>query len=173
LQAYNKAIDDRIARESRSALKPLRHIESIAEAGERNRAARAALGGLASLGSAALSVAASSLPSMRDDALNLGDTSNTGTSSTPLGNAAPFELGESPRFGDSFDIAKTPNEGEPGTWYTNPGSGQMRLYGDTGAPVVDLDFDHRHLGMQPHAHNWMGKSRAKGLDVVPFSPWSP
>ncbi|WP_156529114.1 hypothetical protein [Caballeronia udeis] len=92
---------------------------------------------------------------------------------TPLGNAAPFELGDMPGFGDSFDIAKTPNNGEPGTWYTNPGSGQMRLYGDTGAPVVDLDFDHAHLKMQPHAHNWTGKSRAKGLDVVPFSPWSP
>jgi hypothetical protein len=91
---------------------------------------------------------------------------------TQLGNAAPFELGDMPSFGDSFDIAKTPNNGEPGTWYTNPGSGQMRLYGDTGAPVVDLDFDHAHLKMQPHAHNWTGKSRAKGLDVVPFSPWS-
>lgn len=91
---------------------------------------------------------------------------------TPFGNAAPFELGQSPSFGDGFDIAKTPNEGEPGSWYTNPGSGQMRLYGDTGAPIVDLDFDHMHLNMQPHAHNWTGSSRAKGLDVVPFSPWS-
>jgi len=91
---------------------------------------------------------------------------------TQLGNAAPFELGEIPSFGDSFDIAKTPNEGDPGTWYTNPGSGQMRLYGDTGAPVVDLDFDHVHLKMQPHAHNWTENGRAKGLDVVPFSPWS-
>ena len=91
---------------------------------------------------------------------------------TPLGNAAPFELGQSLTFGDSFDVAKTPNEGEPGTWYTNPGSGQMRLYGDTGAPVVDLDFDHVHLNMQPHAHNWTENGRAKGLDVVPFSPWS-
>jgi len=89
---------------------------------------------------------------------------------TPVGNAAPFEFGDMPGFGDSFDIAKTPNNGEPGTWYTNPGSGQMRLYGGTGAPVVDLDFDHAHLKMQPHAHNWTGKSRAKGLDVVPFSP---
>ena len=91
---------------------------------------------------------------------------------TLFGNAAPFELGDIPSFGDSFDIAKTPNEGDPGTWYTNPGSGQMRLYGDTGAPVVDLDFDHVHLKMQPHAHNWTENGRAKGLDVVPFSPWS-
>jgi hypothetical protein len=92
---------------------------------------------------------------------------------TPLGDAASFELGAMPSFGDNFEIAKTPNDGEPGTWYTNPGSGQMRLYGDTGAPVVDLDFDHAHLKTQPDGHNWTGKSRAKGLDVVPFSPWSP
>jgi hypothetical protein len=91
---------------------------------------------------------------------------------TPLGNAAPFKLGQSLTVGDSFDVAKTPNEGEPGTWYTNPGSGQMRLYGDTGAPVVDLDFDHMHLNMQPHAHNWTENGRAKGPEVVPFSPWS-
>jgi len=71
---------------------------------------------------------------------------------TPLGDAAPFELGDMPSFGDSFDIAKTPNRGEPGSWYTNRGSGQMRLYGDTGAPVVDFDFDHGQ-GV-PHAHNY-------------------
>lgn len=41
---------------------------------------------------------------------------------------------------DSFQLAKTPNEGEPGTWYTNPGSGQMRLYGGDGKPVVDFGF---------------------------------
>ncbi len=91
---------------------------------------------------------------------------------TPLGDAAPFEPGDTPSFGDSFEIAKAPNEGEPGTWCTNPGSGQMRLYGDMGAPVVDLDFEHMHLNMQPHAHNWTESGRAKGLDGVPFSPWS-
>jgi RHS repeat-associated protein len=72
-----------------------------------------------------------------------------------------------------IQVAKTPNVGEPGTWYTNPGSGQMRLYGDLGAPVVDLDFDHKHLGLQPHAHNWNGGVRDGGTDVVPFSPWKP
>ncbi|MFM0158407.1 RHS repeat-associated core domain-containing protein [Paraburkholderia sediminicola] len=75
--------------------------------------------------------------------------------------------------GDAFQVAKTPNTGEPGTWYTNPGSGQMRLFGDTGAPVVDLDFDHAHNGLQPHAHNWNGAARDRGNDVVPFSPWKP
>jgi hypothetical protein len=73
---------------------------------------------------------------------------------TPLGDAAPFEFGDMSSFGDSFDIAKTPNRGEPGSWYTNPGSGQMRLYGDTGAPVVDFDFDHDHGQGVPHAHNY-------------------
>jgi hypothetical protein len=102
----------------------------------------------------------------------LGFSGFADNTTTPLGDATPFELGDMSSFGDSFDIAKSPNEGEPGTWYTNPGSGQMRLYGDTGAPVVDLDFDHMHLKMQPHAHNWTENGRAKGLDVVPFSPWS-
>ncbi|MEM5373131.1 hypothetical protein V4C53_45220 [Paraburkholderia azotifigens] len=52
-------------------------------------------------------------------------------------------------------------------------SGQMRLYGDSGAPLIDLDFDHLHLGMKPHAHNWNGAVRDGGTDVVPFSPWKP
>jgi hypothetical protein len=86
---------------------------------------------------------------------------------TPLGYAAPFELGESPSFGDSFDIAKTPNNGEPGTWYTNSGSGQMRLYGNNGKGYIDLDFDHKHGGVAPHAHNWVDGNR--DWAVVPFS----
>ncbi|SAL69931.1 hypothetical protein AWB69_08279 [Caballeronia udeis] len=83
-----------------------------------------------------------------------GFTELADNAATPLGDAAPFELGDMPSFGDSFDIAKTPNYGEPGTWYTNPGSRQMRLYGDTGAPVVDFDFDHEHGQGIPHAHNY-------------------
>ncbi|MGZ2748298.1 hypothetical protein [Burkholderia stagnalis] len=73
---------------------------------------------------------------------------------TPLGDAQPFDYQPDTPNGDAFDIAKTPNEGEPGTWYTNPGSGQMRLYGDDGKPVVDFDFDHDHGQGIPHAHNW-------------------
>ncbi|HEV7833399.1 MAG TPA: hypothetical protein VGP09_08485 [Caballeronia sp.] len=87
---------------------------------------------------------------------------------TPLGDAAPFELGDMPSFGDSFDVAKTPNNGEPGTWYTNPGSGQMRLYGNNGKGYIDLDFDHTHGGVKPHAHNWVDGNR--DWAVVPFSP---
>jgi hypothetical protein len=91
---------------------------------------------------------------------------------TPLGDAQPFEYGADTRAGDSFEIAKTPNLGDPG-WYTNPGSGQMRLFGDDRKPIVDLDFDHIHNGLQPHAHNWGPGGRDSGDDVVPFSPWNP
>ncbi|WP_053077858.1 MULTISPECIES: hypothetical protein [Burkholderia] len=93
--------------------------------------------------------------------------------STLLSDAQPFEYVEDLPGGDVLDIAKTPNTGEPGTWYTNPGSGQMRLYGADGNPAVDLDFDHFHNGLKPHAHNWNGAARDGGTDVVPFSPWNP
>jgi hypothetical protein len=91
---------------------------------------------------------------------------------TPLGDAQPFEYGADTTVGDAFEIAKTPNLGDPG-WYTNPGSGQMRLFGDDRKPIVDLDFDHIHNGLQPHAHNWGLGGRDSGNDVVPFSPWNP
>ncbi|POR48221.1 hypothetical protein B0G62_115104 [Paraburkholderia eburnea] len=88
--------------------------------------------------------------------------------STPLGDAQPFDYSPNDApDGDSFDIAKTPNEGDPGTWYTNPGSGQMRMYGDDGQPVVDFDFDHDHGQGVPHAHNWDNGVRGPG---VAFSP---
>lgn len=46
------------------------------------------------------------------------------------------------------------------------GSGQMRLYGPNGSPVVDFDFDHGHGQGVPHVHNWQDGSRGPGL---PFS----
>lgn len=92
---------------------------------------------------------------------------------TPLDDPEPFEYIPDLVKGDPFDLAKTPNEGAPGSWYTNPGSGQMRLYCSDGLPSLDLDFDHFHNGMKPHAHNWTGVSRDGGADVVPFSPWPP
>ncbi|WP_233885199.1 hypothetical protein [Paraburkholderia flagellata] len=110
------------------------------------------------------------------DASMFGDdlfSADSGGTSTALSDAQPFDYQPDISNGDSFDIAKTPNDGEPGTWYTNPGSGQMRLFGDDGKPVVDLDFDHFHNGLKPHAHNWTGSARDGGDDVVPFSPWSP
>ncbi|MFM0605812.1 hypothetical protein PQR05_14905 [Paraburkholderia sediminicola] len=68
--------------------------------------------------------------------------------------AQPFEYTKNPVVGDAFELAKTPNEGEPGTWYTNSGSGQMRLFGNDGRPVVDIDYDHDHGQGVPHAHHW-------------------
>jgi hypothetical protein len=99
-------------------------------------------------------------------------SSDLAETATPLGDAQPFEYEADTTAGDSFEIAKTPNLGDPG-WYTNPGSGQMRLFGDDRKPIVDLDFDHIHNGLQPHAHNWGPGGRDSGGDVVPFSPWNP
>ena len=149
LAEYHQEIEQ--AERASRPLEPFRHIETIAEAAARNRATWAALGAGASAG---LSAVASSLPSIGDNGTDSGNVSGDGMSSAPLGNATPFKFQSMPSFGDSFDIAKTPNYGEPGTWYTNPGSGQMRLYGDTGAPVVDFDFDHDHGQGVPHAHNY-------------------
>lgn len=82
-----------------------------------------------------------------------GDCADT---STPLGDAQPFEYGDDALSSDSMDLAGnlTPNMGPTGSWYTNPGSGQMRTYGQDGFPVVDFDFDHDHGQGIPHAHNW-------------------
>jgi hypothetical protein len=172
LKAYNQEIDERIARESRALQKPFRHVETMAEAQARNIAARAASEGTSTLAAAVVSVVsavASALPSLGDDdAFDLGDVTEIGGVNTPLGDAAPFEFGDMPSFGDSFNIVKTPNNGEPGAWYTNPGSGQMRLYGNDGKGYVDLDFDHAHGGVKPHAHNWVDGNR--DWAVVPFSP---
>jgi RHS repeat-associated protein len=68
---------------------------------------------------------------------------------------------------------KTPNSGPPGSCHENPGSGQERLYGDDGLPLVDLDYDHFHDGDKPHAHNWDRTSdgRPKREFGGPFSPW--
>ncbi|MGN4064962.1 hypothetical protein ACS0Y7_10125 [Burkholderia gladioli] len=74
--------------------------------------------------------------------------------SSSLGDAHAFEYVDKMPGDGSFEIAKTPNTGKPGTWHTNPGSGQMRLYGGDGNPAVDFDFDHDHGQGIPHAHNW-------------------
>jgi hypothetical protein len=95
-------------------------------------------------------------------------SNDSGGDSTPLGDAQAFEYSEDVPDGGSFDIAKTPNEGDPGTWYTNPGSGQMRMYGDDGKPVVDFDFDHDHGQGVPHAHNWDNGARGPGVSFSPL-----
>ncbi|SAL29658.1 hypothetical protein AWB69_02374 [Caballeronia udeis] len=96
--SYTRAVDERV-RASKIALTPIRHIETIAEAGARNRAARAASEGLAALASSVGAIASavvSSLPSINvspnDEGIpDLGDVSELGAGRTPLGNAAPFE----------------------------------------------------------------------------------
>ncbi|WP_321814398.1 MULTISPECIES: hypothetical protein [unclassified Paraburkholderia] len=116
---------------------------------------------------AAVRAAAETAPRGIDDS-GLGFISDdSGDASTPFDAAEVFEYGGGESLGgDSFDIAKTPNEGEPGTWYTNPGSGQMRMYGGDRQPLVDFDFDHDHGQGNPHAHNWSDGARGSGL---PFS----
>jgi RHS repeat-associated protein len=70
-------------------------------------------------------------------------------------------------FGPMFQD-KTPNNGEPGSWHVNPGSGQERKYGADGMPEVDIDWDHDHGQGAPHGHNWGPGGRDKGW---PMSPW--
>ncbi|BBP99641.1 hypothetical protein BSFA1_47700 [Burkholderia sp. SFA1] len=91
---------------------------------------------------------------------SVGDADGSDAGSC-LGDAQPFEYVPNTPDGEVFDLAKTPNDGDPGTWYTNPGSGQMRLYGNSGQPAVDFDFDHDHGQGVPHAHNW-GIDRSQG-----------
>jgi hypothetical protein len=107
LLACHKEIDDRIARERAAslALRPIRHIETVTEAGARNLAAWAARDALAALASATASAVASSLPSSDGDVLDLGEVSEVGTGSTPLGDAAPFEYGGSAASGGSDTLA--------------------------------------------------------------------
>jgi len=119
------------------------------------------------------------LNSVRDDvavtvdnaADDIATFSDDAGESTPLYDAQPFDyqpdMPDMPD-GDSFDIAKTPNQGDPGTWYTNPGSGQMRMYGNDGQPVVDFDFDHDHGQGIPHAYNWDGGVRGPGVSFPPL-----
>jgi RHS repeat-associated protein len=63
---------------------------------------------------------------------------------------------------------KTPNSGPPGSWITNPGNGQERLYGPNGLPEVDIDWHPDHGQGTPHGHNWDNGKRGPG---VPLSPW--
>ncbi|MEM5432966.1 hemagglutinin repeat-containing protein [Cupriavidus oxalaticus] len=74
--------------------------------------------------------------------------------------------------------SKTPNTGDPGSWVTNPGSGQQRQYGPDGKPLVDIDVDHDHGQGTPHVHNWDRAEdgrpvRGQGLPVSPISRTKP
>lgn len=80
--------------------------------------------------------------------------------------------------GSNQRSSKTPNTGDPGSWVTNPGSGQQRQYGSDGKPLVDIDSDHDHGQGTPHVHNWDRATdgtpvRGPGLPVSPISTSKP
>ncbi|WP_213779397.1 hypothetical protein [Caballeronia sp. dw_276] len=154
LRKYNATIDARIEREARVSPSPFETVEE------------SEMPFLLSVVSMVARSANAGRHAMQTVPSGLGELADK--ASTPLGGGAPFKLGDMPSFDDSFEIAKTPNNGEPGSWYTNPGSGQMRLYGSDGKGYIDLDFDHPHGGVKPHAHNWVGGNR--DWAVAPFSP---
>ncbi len=109
------------------------------------------------------------IPSVVEGFTEVSTDSDVSNDSTALGDASPFEYSEDAApESDSFEIAKTPNAGVPGTWYTNPGSGQMRMYGDDGKPLVDFDFDHDHGQGVPDAHNWQNGVRGPGVSFSPL-----
>jgi RHS repeat-associated protein len=55
----------------------------------------------------------------------------------------------------NIQFAGTPSTGLPNSWVVNPGSGQMRLFGPNGLPILDIDFDHDHGSGSPHIHIWL------------------
>jgi hypothetical protein len=69
--------------------------------------------------------------------------------------------------GSDIQLVKTPNTGDPNTWYVNPGSGQMRLFGPDGNPAVDIDFDHDHGAGVPHFHVWTQGGRSLPIPMNP------
>jgi RHS repeat-associated protein len=71
---------------------------------------------------------------------------------TPAPGTAPAPTTDAPK--DSQRPSKTPNDGEPGSTYKNPGSGQEREYGPDGKPSKDIDYDHDHGQGTPHVHEW-------------------
>ncbi|MDP9155368.1 MAG: hypothetical protein M3O74_14075 [Pseudomonadota bacterium] len=103
LAEYHQQVEDA----ERAARPPqvFRHIETIAEAAVRNRAAWAARDAFAALASTAASVVASALPSMDHEVFDLGNVSEVGTGSTPLGDAAPFEYFRSATGDDVLSAA--------------------------------------------------------------------
>jgi hypothetical protein len=71
-----------------------------------------------------------------------------GSTSTPQAVTSPDN--------DNVQLIATPNRGQPNSWYTNQGSGQMRLYGPDGNPALDIDSDHDHPGVGSlHMHVWV------------------
>ncbi|PLZ00786.1 hypothetical protein CY652_19190 [Burkholderia sp. WAC0059] len=88
-------------------------------------------------------------------------------SSTPLGNAQPFELGDVMLAGDKEQLVGMPFNGVPGSWASSmPGTmPQLRQYGPNGTPMTDIDFETHHGNANPHVHNWDGTNRDHGWPV--------
>ncbi|MCS6599930.1 hypothetical protein N4S61_07460 [Burkholderia pseudomallei] len=93
-------------------------------------------------------------------------------SSTPLGDAQPFEYSEDSPVGDTDQLAGMPFNGAPNSWASSmPGTmPQLRQYGPGGTPMTDIDFESHHGNPNPHAHNWEGTSRDEGAPVS-ILPW--
>ena len=72
----------------------------------------------------------------------------------PLFNENGSETDGGQGSSDGQRPSKTPNTGQPGSRHVNPGSGQVRDYGDDGKPIRDVDSDHDHGQGTPHAHDW-------------------
>lgn len=102
-----------------------------------------------------------------DDGADMGDDT-----STPLGDAHPFEYREVLPGGDAEQVAGMSFHGAPGSWASSmPGTmPQLRQYGPNGTPLTDIDFEAHHGNANPHAHNWNGYDRDKGAPVSVL-PW--
>jgi len=73
--------------------------------------------------------------------------------------------------GDATVIAQRgmPLTGAPGSFYVNPGNGNVRYYDENGNASADLHFNHLHDGLSPHGHNWgEGFDRNEGLAISPL-----
>jgi uncharacterized protein RhaS with RHS repeats len=74
--------------------------------------------------------------------------------------------------GDAIQVAGMPYQGAAGSWASAMPDKmpQLRMYGPTGTPLVDIDMEAHHGNPNPHAHNWDGKSRDNGAPVS-ILPW--
>ncbi|TDY46574.1 RHS repeat-associated protein [Paraburkholderia rhizosphaerae] len=59
-----------------------------------------------------------------------------------------------------------PKNGDPGSYYVHPLTGDGRRYGDDGKPLLDYDVSHSHGEMVPHIHIW--RNGVRGTGESPF-----
>jgi RHS repeat-associated protein len=73
--------------------------------------------------------------------------------------------------GDATVVAQRgmPFTGAPGSFYVNPGNGNVRYYDANGNASADVHFNHLHDGLSPHGHNWgEGFDRNEGFALSPL-----